>query len=209
MPATTINGNVYSVPSIRSMSISTGLSIDEAIVKEYNIDVDAIKEPEELTPIFERIKADRPDQALVYSNSTQRSIYDNAFTDFDVLNDGIGVLSKDGLTVVNHFDTDEYEQDLKTIRDWYNKGYILQDNATNEDFLTLHAQGQLIGSFQLTQPGAETSFAQFIGGVPQDTIILTEPMLTTVQVASLCHGFAYQLRKPGKNHGVFKSDVYR
>lgn len=198
LPATTINGNVYSVPSIRSMSISTGLSIDEAIVKEYNIDVDAIKEPEELTPIFERIKADRPDQALVYSNSTQRSIYDNAFTDFDVLNDGIGVLSKDGLTVVNHFDTDEYEQDLKTIRDWYNKGYILQDNATNEDFLTLHAQGQLIGSFQLTQPGAETSFAQFIGGVPQDTIILTEPMLTTVQVASCATALPINCENPEK-----------
>lgn len=198
LPASTINGNIYSVPSLRSMAISTGLSIDQEIVDEYGIDVDAITCPEELTPVLEEIKADRPNQPLVYSTSTQRSIYDNAFTNYDILGDGIGVLAEDGKTVVNKFEMEQYEEDLKLIRDWYQKGYILSDNATNEDMTTLHAQGQLIGGFQLIQPGSDTSFSQFIGGKPQATIKMTDPLLTTVQVASCATAIPINCENPEK-----------
>lgn len=198
LPATTIDGNIYSIPSLRSMSIATGLSIDQEIVDTYKIDVDAITGPEDLTRIFEQIKADYPDQPLVYSTSTQRSIYDNAFTDYDILGDGIGVLAEDGKTVVNKFEMEGYEEELKLIRDWYEKGYILSDNATNEDMLTLHAQGRLLGGFQLIQPGSDTSFSQFIGGKPQATIKMTDPLLTTVQVASCATAIPINCENPEK-----------
>lgn len=198
LPASTINGNVYSIPSLRSMAIATGLSVDQEIVDEYGIDVDEITCPEDLTPILAEIKEDRPNQPLVYSTSTQRSIYDNAFTDYDILGDVIGVLGEDGKTVVNKFEMDQYEEDLKLIRDWYQKGYILSDNATNEDMMTLQAQGQLIGGFQLIQPGSDTSFSQFVGGKPQATIKMTDPLLTTVQVASCATAIPINCENPEK-----------
>lgn len=198
LPATTINGNIYSVPSLRSMSIATGLTMDKEIADKYGIDINAITSPEQLTPIFEKIKKDRPDQPLVYSTSTQRSIYDNAFTNYDILGDGIGVLAEDGKTVVNKFEMDQYEKDLKLIRDWYQKGYILSDNATNNDVMTLHAQGQLIGGFQLIQPGCDNSMSAFVGGKPLVTIQLTEPLLTTVQVASCATAIPINCENPEK-----------
>ena len=60
----------------------------------------------------------------------------------DMLSDSIGVLMdpENGTTIESLYETETYKQLALKVRDWYEKGYIMKDQAsTSETLLSLIA----------------------------------------------------------------------
>lgn len=75
------------------------------------------------------VKEAYPDMTAFYLSTTAK-----ADLLFDLLDDGFGVLDmvadREGTTVVNMYETEQYREHVKRMADWYDKGYIYKDAAT-------------------------------------------------------------------------------
>ncbi len=126
-----VNGKTYSVPTMRDLATSTGLMIMKSFVDKYNIDTDAIKSWEELTPVLAAIKeGEGKDFKPMFLNASQYTNFTSVMG--DQLGDALGTLAPDSSSadVVNRFELEEYRNLVKLINEWYTAGYINIDAAT-------------------------------------------------------------------------------
>lgn len=83
--------------------------------------------------MFEEVKAAYPDMIPLYLQGSSSPMRRFAF--FDELADQFGVLDweadHDSTTVVNEFATETYRQAVTMLAEWYDKGYIYKDAATD------------------------------------------------------------------------------
>lgn len=82
--------------------------------------------------IFAKVQAGYPNMTPLYMSSSDQLV---RFKFFDELVDGFGVLDWEAdhasTTVVNKFETDTFKQAVTRLADWYDKGYIFKDAATD------------------------------------------------------------------------------
>lgn len=87
---------------------------------------------EEAEEIFAAVKAAKPNMTPLYLYNTSQNA---RFVSFDTLVDSFGGLDlaedKESTTVVNLFETDTYKDYVYMMADWYDKGYIYPDAATD------------------------------------------------------------------------------
>lgn len=181
-----INGKTYALPSIRDMASSYGIILVKPAVDAAHVDPSKIKTYDDLSNAFAAMKKNRPNKELVTTQAVSISAFDGAFVTFDKLGDGFGVLMNwgDNFNVVNLYETPYYKQSLKTIRDWYLKGYIFKDAATNSDSAGMNNTGNNVGSFCTLKPGVEQQAAN-LSGQPSVAIQLQPALETTAQVATV------------------------
>ena len=69
------------------------------------------------------------------------------------------LLSAEGnSTVINFYASDYYKKGVELSHDWYNKGYIMKDSATQtEPSTNLIAANGILGTFTAGELGIETS----------------------------------------------------
>ena len=100
---------------------------------------------------------------------------------WDGLGDEYGVLMDplNSTTVVDVFETEEYMNYCKLMREWYEAGYIMTDAATNTDSLsTIFETGMYFGTIGKDYPGnVEEKFA--MSAYPFASIPLADPISTT------------------------------
>ena len=128
--AVKVDGKIYGVPTYKDSAISNYSVWDKELVDEYGIDIAALTEIPDLTPIFEQLKADKKDYPVYVKNDGVYYIFDK----YDQIGAGTQILG------VRYDDTDAkvcftLEQDdimaeLKTFHEWYQKGIINPDAAT-------------------------------------------------------------------------------
>lgn len=129
-----IGGKQYALTTNRDLASDTIYMMKKEIVDKYNIDVESIHSIADVEKALEIVKANEPDLVPLVPGSVGTSIAQRLFT-FDGLGDGIGVLEDFGqnLVVVNYPATEEYASIVNTMRDWYLKGYILEDATTTQE----------------------------------------------------------------------------
>ena len=184
MKAGQINGEQYSIPIVAAFSQNSAFLYRKDIADEMGLDFSNVKTIEDLEPILAQVQEAHPELTMICCNS---------FTDpqlrewsWDGLNDEYGVLMDplNSTEVVDLFETDEYMEYCKLMRDWYQKGYVQTDCATCTDMLTtLFDSGQYFATIAKDYPGnVEEKFAT--ATYPMATIALTEPISTTTLVTN-------------------------
>jgi putative aldouronate transport system substrate-binding protein len=128
-----VNGKTYAVTSVKSLASGYGLKIKKEYAEKYNISTSKIKSFEDFGNIFKTIKDKEPDVAPLLMQPGKTVTVVDRSVGLDLLGDGFGVLLNGGadLKVVNWFETPQYSEILKTIRNWYTAGYLMKDVATN------------------------------------------------------------------------------
>lgn len=158
--STFINGKTYGVRPLCDMAGGGGLCIRQDIVTKYKIDLTKVKSLADVGNVLKTIKSHEPNAyPLTFSNQNIGIVAMLALFDMDNLSDNFGILENYGssLKVVNMFESKEYVNELKMIRDWYQKGYIMKDISTNkEDQHSLLSSGKAYAYFTPTKPGIET-----------------------------------------------------
>lgn len=135
MAGTTINGKVYGFAVNKDMAAARGIVFDEDYLNEMGVTLDGVHDPDTLGEVFAQLKEKDPDKILTCSEDIGKSVMESLFMTYDDMGDNLGVLLDYGqnLNVVNLYESQWYEDTVRYIRDWYEKGYILKDNSINPD----------------------------------------------------------------------------
>jgi putative aldouronate transport system substrate-binding protein len=163
-----MNGIIYGIPANKEAVDLGGLCMradicDElGLTEKYNLDAEGSDEYkgtsirwDEAEEIFAAVKEAYPSMTPLYLyTSDQMSRY--GF--FDTLVDCLGVLDlqadRNSTTVVNMFETDTYKNIVTMLADWYDKGYIYPDAATDtQGTSTMMKAGNTFSYLTSIKPG--------------------------------------------------------
>ncbi|MFE5323050.1 ABC transporter substrate-binding protein [Paenibacillus sp. NPDC056579] len=192
LAASKINGKTYAVPSIRDFASYSGMLVRTDLLTKYNLDVSKVKTLDDMDPIFDTIKKNEPNVTVLGKASAGASIaYTPIITTVDTLGDSIGVLSSlDNLKVVNMYETPEYIKLVKTMRRWFNAGYIAKDAATSTQTGRDYIQANVgFAVMSKGKPGINTQTSQRIG-VPLTDVRFSQPKTDTVAITNAMFGIS-------------------
>ncbi|WP_256758093.1 ABC transporter substrate-binding protein [Cohnella sp. WQ 127256] len=195
-----VNGKIYGVVPMKDMASGAGLTMRKDLVDKYGIDVTKIKSLEDMTAVFKVIKENEPGIIPLISGATGASmLYFNKW--YDDLGDGLGVLPNfdNGMKVVNLFETTEYAEQLKLMREWYNKGYIGKDAATTKEVhLDVVKAGRAFSYFGPTKVGKVEQESNSTGR-PMVGAEYLAPASTTSSVLSFMWAVPLNAKTPEKS----------
>ncbi|WP_372631592.1 ABC transporter substrate-binding protein [Cohnella sp.] len=196
--ATKIGGKIYSVPSVRDLAGSYGYTIRKDLVEKHNIDMSAIKTLDDVANVLQLLKEKEPDRVPISTGGTQS--FRDVYKFYDELGDNMGVLPHydNGLKVVNLFETQEYADFVKRIREWYKAGYILSDAATNKlSLVELMSSGKVASYIGMQKPGFDVQETKN-NGVEVVSAELNPPYSTTSNITLAMWGIPVHSKLPEK-----------
>ena len=124
-----VDGKTYAVPNQKEISTAPMWAFTKEYVDKYNIPYKDIHTLEDLEPWLKVIKENEPNVVPLYITKGF-----SAPQYFDQLVPPLGVeYGDDSLTIKNMFETDKMKNTLKTLRRYYELGYINSDSATAQN----------------------------------------------------------------------------
>lgn len=178
MNATQIGGKNYAVPCNKEQAHNWGFLFRKDIVEELNLDVDSVKTIEDLEPILAAVKAAYPEMIPLVTATGEapyRLLDWNTFLDDDVP----GALYPDNRdnTVINQFEMPETIALFKTMKAYYDAGYIRADADTYTSWMGDLESGLGFCVSQSMKPGKDVEFSQ---GLDYEFIQVdcTEPVMS-------------------------------
>ncbi|MFC0469030.1 ABC transporter substrate-binding protein [Halalkalibacter kiskunsagensis] len=153
-----IDGNLYAVPTNKEVGQQAVLSFNNELVETHNLDISTVNSLADLEPLLQVIKENEPDVSPI-------ATFD-AYLPFDsILQEEMPFAFRlDGNTdeVVNKYEEDVTMETLKTMHDYYKKGYIRSDAATSTDSWPLETPNWFVRK-ELYQPYAESIWSRSAG----------------------------------------------
>ncbi len=140
----------------------------------------------------------RPNHMILYESEGGSSGNQWGTGTWDRLSDNLGVLMNYGEepTVVNLYETEEYETIIRTMREWYEAGYVNPDTTTaTETSTSLIAAGNVFCTISSGTPLTEETATQSVG-YPMGVIPLGEALSTTANIADFMWGIPYAAQEP-------------
>ncbi len=128
--AVSINGSIYGVPTYKDSSLTNYYVWAQEYVDKYDIDIENLRTFEDITPVFEEIRAAEgihPYPLASLAPTPANELYDFFGSGFFA----IGVAFTDeSRTVVPIYEQEDMLSQLDVLHDWYNKGIINPDAPT-------------------------------------------------------------------------------
>ena len=149
-----INGKNYGVPCNKEKVHNWGVLLKKDLVEKYNVDVSKIKTMEDLEPYFDAIKKGEPGVTPLLNVQMEGPF---KLLDWDNISDDDipGALYPDNRDnkIVNQFETPEAVAIYKKMREYYTKGWIHPDGATQDNFSEEMKTGKYFAAVQSMKPG--------------------------------------------------------
>lgn len=193
-----INGKLYALPTLKETGEQWTAFVLTEILEENNLhfDSDKIYSLKDLEPVLEVLKNKYPERhGFTISKSGEHNpmFYLN---EFDTIDKTYMISKEDGKTISNLFMTDEFEEYSRLMRDWYNKGYIANDVATNDAPMVdkdINRMGVVYVSYS---PGYEIAYKDAYDGKDVTVIKITPVVMSN---ASCC----------GSMFGIFEKSEHK
>ncbi|MCC3375935.1 ABC transporter substrate-binding protein [Cohnella sp. REN36] len=137
-----VNGKIYGAINYQvwGMAGARGVQLRKDLVDKYKFDYASMKNWDDLTPFLAAVKKGEPGMIPMEIGGSV-----DLFADIPVYYgmDGVGDFKLPGwvkygdkdIKVINQYEAPEYKAWLKTVRDWYQNGYVRKDAATLKDTL--------------------------------------------------------------------------
>ncbi|MFZ8764961.1 ABC transporter substrate-binding protein [Enterococcus diestrammenae] len=127
----TVDGKLYAFPVNNNVYSQQVLSFDKELLDKYDLSIENVKDYKDLEPLFKVIKENEPNLALITTGPNYK-----VYEDLDhVINNNLPFVVRttgdDKETIYNKYDLPEVQEDLQTMHDFYQKGYIIKDAATS------------------------------------------------------------------------------
>lgn len=152
---TVINDKIYGIaPVLYNYGSQGSLIIRKDILDATGVAAKDMYTLDDFTEIFAKIKESNPDMypyGIIGTDVAASSAYGYLGV-IDTLgatpNSGV-LMGTDSTKVVDLYETDEYYNYLKTVRSWYEAGYIMPDAATSDSLKTELLGTGVIGSYPM------------------------------------------------------------
>lgn len=128
--AARINGKIMAVPNYQSYTYYEAAAVPKRLAEKYNLNVNEVHKLQDLEEYFEQIKENEPSLYALNPKgfNLQTWIY------FETGAPGVGIINNDeDGKVYSVYESDEYEQKLALVRNYYKKGYIRPDVISAAD----------------------------------------------------------------------------
>ena len=162
------NGILYGFPANKEFVAPAGLCMrkdicDElGIAEKYGLDEHSdeydgtVYSWEEAEDIFAQVAEAHPEMVPLYIQGMSGSITN--FMTYDALLDNFGILNWQGdhesTEIVNLYETEEYRNAVRMLAEWYDKGYIYKDAATDtQGSTTIFKAGNTFSYVTNLKPG--------------------------------------------------------
>lgn len=186
LQATESEGRIYGIPAWMPAAVASNIVYRQDIAEELGIDMTQITSVEELTSVFEQVKAAYPNMyplcggAGVNGGMSGLTV---CIPEVDYLGDDMyspaGVLIGDSMEVVDLFETEEYADMVTLARQWHEDGLMMQDLATTT-----------LSNIEILSGG--NSFANItLQGSAPETVANSTSSQTNQQMDSLYIGNSY------------------
>ncbi|MCX7711216.1 MAG: ABC transporter substrate-binding protein [Clostridia bacterium] len=193
-----INGKNYAVPTNKEKVHNWGFLIKKDLAEKYKVDVKAIKKMEDLEPYFEKVKAGEPGVTPLLSLQMDGPYH---FLDWDNISDDDipGALYPDNrdTKIINQFEAPETVALYKKVREYYKKGWIHPDAATQDNFSEEMKTGKYFATVQPLKPGKaeEMKLSTNLDWVQID---ITKPVMTNRETTGALLAIPAGCKNPDK-----------
>ena len=197
LEACTVNGEIYAYPGALYAGSGGALFYDKDMAEEYNIQMpDHVSSGAELTAILEQAaQSGMPCYAISMGDGV------NAERNFGISYEGLGdsvnasygviVDAVNGTEVVNWYETEEYQDQVKRHREWFQAGYSVPDSISN-GYVTYDsmAQGQCFSFVGTYSSGTTEAYFGSMTGKNVGRVVIGEPLVDTTGIINTCWGVA-------------------
>lgn len=188
--ATRVNGKIYGVPNYQTVTNREGFVVQKRFADKYNLDPSKIKTEKDIQPFLEQIAANEKD--IIPFGMDRNGGFSSMANGIEFVGAHvIGIHKDDPYTAIVTPKTEAYKNNLKMIREWYEKGLVNRDAATVKSFSDIVKTGKIaVKKDNVMPPGGEVSEKQSNGGHDVVYVYLTEPytgtntIITTMQAIS-------------------------
>jgi putative aldouronate transport system substrate-binding protein len=193
-----LDGKLYALVGNKEFAATKGVVMRKDLVDKYKFDLSTVKTLKDLEPLFKTIKDKEGITPLQVKSdrSPASAIMGNGL--FDPLGDGPGALDRDSkeLKVVDMYETPQFKDVVTIMHDWYQKGYINKDGATNKEseFLAVKA-GKAFAYGESMKPGFANQETRNTGK-EMVTVELTKPLTTTGDTTSAMFAISRTSKDP-------------
>lgn len=174
-----IDGINYGIPANKEKAHSWGFIIKKDLVDKYGFDISTIKSLEDLEPMLKVIKEKEPN---VYGLEALDGESPIKLLDWDVVGDDKcpGVVYNDtkDYKVFNEFEKPETMELLKTVRKYYEAGYIRKDAASVTDYNADEAAGKIFAATKSLKPGKDAEMS-LTHGFEWVQVYITPPVISS------------------------------
>jgi putative aldouronate transport system substrate-binding protein len=138
MKTTVFNGHQYSIPVNKGMALNLTVVYDKDLLALTGYTEKDINSLQDLPKIFDALKQKKPDVipfAPISTGDTMLLRYLANKYEVDTLSDMstmAGVVFGNSGKVVNLYESKEFAEGVRMMRDWYTKGYLPKDAATSQ-----------------------------------------------------------------------------
>lgn len=164
--AAKVQGSIYGVPSEKEIGNMPMWVFTKEYVDKYDIPYQELHDLEDLEPWLKVIQENEPDVIPMYvTRDYTAPVY------MDLIQDPVGIeYGDETLTVRNVFETDRMKETLRTMRRYYEAGYINQDAAVASDDKTRK---------RFVTKGDGQPFAEFVWGNDLGYEVVVSPIMDT------------------------------
>ncbi|MBO4898645.1 MAG: ABC transporter substrate-binding protein [Clostridia bacterium] len=189
-----VNDKIYAVPNLQIMAPQESLIIFKDISDKYDFDFSTVKEMEDLEPYLEMVK--NGENGIFPYNANRSGTNFWTMNKYEDISSGV-VIKTDGSTkeVELIWDTPEYQKGVKTLYDWYSKGYIRPDALAAGDDTQDFIAGRFATGTAGWKPGAEEQNKE---KYQRDLffIKMQEPYLKKSNCLAAMTGISYNCKNP-------------
>lgn len=197
-------GGLYGIPDYKPLALTSMLIYREDIAQELGIDMSQVNSMEDLTEVFAKVKAGKPEMTPLAIVETGNLGVMNCISGVDLLGDSynqpVGALIGDDLTVVDLYSTDLFMSKVRMIRDWYNQGFVMKDAATTTSTSTeLMSSGNYFGwiaGYSYPEEDTANSFEAQCGGYPLSAKTVDSAYLYTSSLNAITWMLAANTKVP-------------
>jgi putative aldouronate transport system substrate-binding protein len=161
LEGTKVDGHNYGVPANKELPAQEVWRFNKQLLDKYNLDISNVYSMESLEPLLKVIKENEPN---VVPFAISKSFI--PYVEYDYVIEGLPMAVKLDTTdykIVNVLETPEMQQALRTMRKYYQAGYILPDASTLEATTDLMSSGNWFVDRAATQPYADNMWSASYG----------------------------------------------
>ncbi len=140
--AASVGGKIYGVPTYKDSSCTEYFVWDKALAEEHYPEYVNAHDMQSVTPGLKAIYEATNTAPFILNNQGLEAILATKFDGLGLGLSALGVSYDDGeAKVVSTFEQESVMNDLKTLHEWFQAGYVNQDAATLAEMPKYHACG--------------------------------------------------------------------
>lgn len=186
------DGKIYAVPNVQIFAQTVGLEIDKKLADKYELDVNSLKRAQDIEPFLEKIRDNEPDYIPIRASGLERLFIEQGDYFW-------------GTNAYHHRETYEaylqktaadFRYDaLKTMNEWYHKGYLRKDLLTVGDDSADYNAGRYAVAQMNWKPGVQQTQEARLGKELY-IVALSEPYVKSGACRSTMTGISRSCKYP-------------